>query len=329
MNLIGHEATKAQINVSLESAKKRNVSLPHMLFSGAAGCGKTSMARSVSEVCGSDFISIFPDAIKDKSEILDFLETLNHEGYDRHGNRISKTRPSIVFIDEIHRLSMTAQELLGIAMEEYKVPSGTPNKFYWLPYFTIIGATTDDGKLSKPFRDRMKMKFIFEPYSFDESVEIVKVHVDRLNIRFTKAAVRAVAKRGRGVPRIIVRYIERVRDFALSIGTVFIKSGTVEKVFEDMGIDESGLTPVDVKILRTLYDAKEAIGLDNLSIIVNEAPKTLTCSIEPFLIQKGLIVRGGKGRRITTKGTQYLEESGNLGATKFRKVEIDSTYERQ
>lgn len=329
MDLIGHEITKTQISIALESARKRNVSLPHMLFSGAAGCGKTSMARSVANICGSDFIALFPDSISEKSEILDFLETLNHEGYDRHGNRISKIRPSVVFIDEIHRLSMTAQELLGIAMEEFKVPSGTPNKFYWLPYFTIIGATTDDGKLSKPFRDRMKMKFIFEPYSPEEAMEIVLLHARRLKIEITRAAAKAIAKRGRGVPRILVRYLERVRDYALSTGIQFIRSSVVEKVFKDMGVDETGLTPVDVKILRTLYNAKEAIGLDNLSIIVNEAPKTLTQSIEPFLIQRGLIVRSGKGRKITSEGMRYVEEFGSLDKSKLRKVEIDANYERR
>ncbi len=328
MDLIGNESTKAQILVALESAKKRNTSLPHILFSGAAGCGKTSMARSIADICGSDFISIFPDAIKEKPEILDFLETLNHEGYDRKGNRISDVRPSIVFIDEIHRLNMTAQELLGIAMEEYKVPSGTPNKFFWLPYFTIIGATTDDGKLSKPFRDRMKMAFIFEPYSFEESVAIVFIHAERLKIVLTKAAAKSIARRGRGVPRILVRYLERVRDYALSISAPVIKSGTTENVFKDMGIDATGLTPVDMKILRILYEVKEPVGLDNLSIIVNEAPKTLMHSVEPFLIQKGFIIRSGKGRRITSKGIEYLEGSGCFGKKKLRKVEIEATYMR-
>lgn len=328
MNLIGHEPTKAQIIIALESAKKRNSSLPHMLFSGAAGCGKTSMARSVADMCSSDFIATFPDNIKEKPEILDFFETLNHEGYDRKGNRINKVRPSIVFIDEIHRLNMTAQELLGIAMEEFKVPSGTPNKFYWLPYFTIIGATTDDGKLSKPFRDRMKMKFIFEPYSFEESVEIVFVHANRLGVKLTKAAAKAIARRGRGVPRILVRYLERVRDYALSTSIPYIKSGAVERVFKDMGVDGSGLTPVDMKILKSLYEAKEPIGLDNLSIIVNEAPKTLSQSVEPFLIQRGFIVRSGKGRKITSKGIGYIEEHGSLDKKKLKKVEIEATYER-
>jgi Holliday junction DNA helicase RuvB len=299
-----------------------------MLFSGAAGCGKTSMARHVAELCESDFIAVFPDSIKEKNEILDLLESLNHDGYDNKGNRIDAVKPSIIFIDEIHRLNMTAQELLGIAMEEYKIPSGTPNKFFWLPYFTIIGATTDDGKLSKPFRDRLKMKFTFEPYSFDDAVKIVLTHANRLEIDITRLAAKNIAKRGRGVPRVLVRYLEQVRDYALSIDAMYIKSGTVETVFHNLGIDENGLTPTDRKILRSLYDAKDAVGLDNLSIVVNEASKTLSQSIEPYLIQKGLIIRSGKGRRITHKGIEYLESSNLTHDKKFRKVEIDANYER-
>lgn len=326
--LVGHEFTKKDVMVAWESAKKRNASLPHMLFAGAAGCGKTSMARAVADMCRTDFLAVFPDSLKEKEDILSFLEGLNHDGYNEKGDRVGTIRPSIVFIDEIHRLNMTAQETLGIAMEEFRVPSGTPNRFYWLPYFTLIGATTDDGKLSKPFRDRMKIKYIFEPYSMEESVEIVKRHAVRLEVGITNKAAQAIAMRGRGVPRILVGYLERVRDYSLSIGSYFIQSGAVEKVFRNMGVDKEGLTPVELKILRTLYETKEAVGLDNLSVIVNEPSKTITQSVEPFLIQKGLILRSGKGRKITQKGIEYLETFSGAEIKRKKKVEIPATYVR-
>lgn len=325
--LVGHEMTKRSIHVEMQAAKKMNSSLPHMLFAGAPGCGKTSMAKAIAAELGTQFVSLHPEALEKREDSMKLLETLNHDGYDEKGNRVSEIKPTVVFIDEIHSLNLAAQEVLGIAMEEFKVPSGRPNKFYWVPYFTLVGATTNDGKLSTPFTDRMGMKFLFEPYPFEEAVEIVRIHAEKTDINITNKALRNIAKRGRGTPRYLVKYLQRVRSYAEAMDIPFIKSGTVEQVFKDLGIDEEGLGPSEIKLLKSLHEINDAVGLDNLSIILNEAPKTISQSIEPFLIRKGLIIRTGKGRKLTQKGIEYVESRGDT-KKRVKKVEIDASYQR-
>lgn len=332
MKLIGNEHIWKQIYIAMKSAKERNRALPHMLFSGAAGCGKTSTAKEIANVTNTDFISIIPESLAKMDDIWHLMDRLNHYNYtsDGHTDKIKPIKPTVIFIDEIHNItSLKVQEWLGLGMENFILPSENTGKNVWLPYFTLIGATTDDGKLSKPFRDRFKRRFIYAPYTFEESVEIVLVHADRLNIPIMKSAAQAIAKRGRGVPRILVGYLELARDVAYSEGVGVILDEVVEAAFRSTRIDEEGLAETEQKILRTLYDSKEPVGLDNLSIIVNEAPKTILQSIEPFLIQKGLILRSGRGRKITKKGIQYLEKSGYFGEKESAKEEIPVGYVRR
>lgn len=336
MKLIGNEHIWRQIHISMKAAKELNKALPHMLFSGAAGCGKTSIAREIANITNTDFISIIPESLNKMDDIWDIMDRLDHTNYSSKGHSLGPHKPTVIFIDEIHNInSLKVQEWLGLAMENYRLPSDrNVGKEVWLPRFTLIGATTDDGKLSKPFRDRFKQRFIYSPYAFEESVEIVMVHAERLNIAIMKSAAGAIAKRGRGVPRILVGYLERARDMAYSLGIKVVMDEIVEETFRSMRIDNEGLAETEQKILKVLYDAKEPVGLDNLSIIVNEATKTILQSIEPFLIQKGLIIRSGRGRKITKDGMQYLEKGGYFGkegkhTKEFVKEEIAVGYIRR
>ncbi len=145
----------------------------------------------------------------------------------------------------------------------------------------------------------------------------------------TPKAVRGVAQRGRGVPRIMVGYLERVRDKSHMLNNVVVNSKVVNETFEELEIDPTGLSAVEVKILNTLYSSSTPIGQDNLSIIVNESPKTLTNSIEPYLIQRGFIVRSGKGRSITEKGREYLEDYGHVEVEAKESYVIEPGYERK
>lgn len=268
-----------------------------------------------------------PDDVKDYDSTIALLNKLDHEGYDEFGNRDGELRPTILFLDEIHRMPIKGQEDLGRAMEEFRIESKRAGKYIWLPFFTVVGATTDDGKLSKPFRDRFKLRFVFQPYSFEESVEIVRMHAEKMGLVLTAKAVRDIARRGRGVPRIMVGYVERIRDTVISEDIMVASSKTTNRVFEDLGVDKEGLTFVELKIMRILFEEGKPIGLDNLAIMVNEAPKTLSQSAEPFLIQKGFLVRSGKGRRLTEKGLRYME--GSHGNGKFVKKEIEEGYVRK
>lgn len=325
MELIGHENTKKQLEVAIISAVERNTSLPHMLFAGAPGCGKTSMAHFVAKKLGYPFLSAIPNDMVDYKGVFSILENLNHDNYDDMGNRTGKITPTILFFDEIHNMPLKGQEILGIAMERFMVESGTPNKFLWTPRFTLVGATTKPGTLSKPFRDRFKLNFTFEPYNVDDMCKIVKVHAKRENIIILPSAVMAVAKRSRGTPRIAVRFVERVRDHMISSGSQIATIPLVESMFSDMGIDGEGFTTTELKILRCLFDSRVPVGLDNLAIITEEDKKTIRDHIEPFLIRKGLILVMSKGRILTERGIEYIE---NFGTCKKTKKEITFDYER-
>jgi Holliday junction DNA helicase RuvB len=325
-NLIGHEPTKRRLRIALEASQSRNMPLPHMLLSGSPGCGKTTMARSLAKDIGVDFISATPEDLKDHKSVKKLMDMLNFNNYNKQGDRTGAIYPTIIFIDEIHNLPLKGQEILGIAMEEYKLETGRVNQCYWVPYFTLIGATTLQGNLSKPFLNRFKMDFLFQPYSYAESIQIVRHHCSELlkGVAITTRAIECIAKRGRGVPRIIVKYIENIRDWAITERINTITSGAVNYIFDELGIDSAGLSKTEIKMLVTLYnnDAKP-IGLENLSILTNESLKTIKETIEPYLIQEGLMLRSGSGRIITLQGRAYLEENNYVGESTGRIMKSD------
>lgn len=328
MEIIGQEGKLAQIEIALQSAKIRNREIPHILFTGAAGCGKTTISKYIAEKSEADLIQTLPDSIKTHKDAMTLFEKLNHDGYDAKGNRISKISPSVIFIDEVHRLSLASQEILGIAMENYTLETGHVNRIYWIPYFTLLCATTLAGNLSKPFTNRFKMVLTFNPYSFEDSCKIVRTHCNRLKIEINEEVLPEIAKRCRGVPRIAVGLIERIRDLTLAVGLNKITTTTAEATFENIGIDNRGFTDTEIKILKVLYDNDDTpIGLDNLAIITNESVRTLKDNVEPYLIQQGMMIRSGSGRIITRYGRTYLEDQ-NYAGNRLGKQFITAGYTR-
>lgn len=347
MRLIGNEDIWHQLSVANKSALEDGRPLPHTLLSGAAGCGKTSTARELARQSGAQFLVIAADSVKTRDDVLTIINRLNREGYDRYGDRKEgvKINYPILFIDEIHRLPITGQEHLGIVMEEWKIPvdgkNGLKNIFdkfdtnqqdrcCWSPKFTLIGATTNDGLLSKPFKDRFKMRFLFNTYTIEESIEIVKSHADLLDIILDDAAAIEIAKRGRGVPRIIVGLLERCRDFTKAVEQTKMDSDLARAAFSLFKIDDTGLTEVDIKILKALYKSIDPLGVDNMAIIANESKQAISETIEPYLIQRGLITRTPRGRTITNSGKQYLIKEGHIDIDIDNdKVDIPNNYERK
>lgn len=327
MAVIGHADTKRQINVAIESAIKRNMAPPHMLFTGHPGCGKTSMAKEIATSLEVDFISVVPEDLNNTKKVFDLLDTLNYEGYDNAGNRIGKLKPTVVFFDECHRLPVIAQEKLGIVMENFMLETGQANKFFWVPYFTIIGATTIAGELTKPFLDRFKLTFFFEPYDLEDSCQIINYHAKKLGVVITAKATRDIAVRGRGVPRTMVRYLERCRDMMMAIDSNVITSDLTNLTFENMEIDDAGFNKIELKILKALYNSDKPVGLENLSLITGESQKTIKNEIEIYLVRQEYILRSGIGRTITQKGRLYLEERGYVGKRSNR-IAISSDYKR-
>lgn len=329
MGLIGHSNIKERINVALKSAAARNSCIPHILLAGAAGCGKTTTARWLANTGGYDFLPISPLILKSKKDVYNLLSKLNTVGYNNTGDRIGKIRPTILFFDEIHQMPIIGQEVLGIAMEKFDLESDEANKLIWLPYFSVIGATTDDGLLTKPFRERFKIKFLYAPYDDKDMYDVVCFHATKNNLSITPKAIRCIVNRSRGIPRIMVRYLETIRDFMVVYSADVITSNLVESTFKSLGIDKTGLTPVDIGILKALYGAEKPIGVENLSIITNESVKTISQTTEPYLIQRGFILRTGKGRIITQGGRNYLEEQGHLNGKIPQKMFIDVVHKRR
>jgi len=324
--MIGHENTKNQLRVAMNAASKRNMPLPHILLSGAAGCGKTSTARLIASETNSPFLSVIPNDLKDYDSVLKILDRLDHTSYDEMGNRVGKIRPTILFLDEVHNLPIKGQEILGLVMERFVVESGKPNMYHWVPFFTMVGATTIAGKLSKPFLDRFKLTFNFQPYGTKDMVDVVKHHARLLKVVMTMSAAEEIAKRSRGIPRVAVGLIERVRDRMLSENIVVCTALLTEDVFNEIGIDGEGFTKLELRILEVLLEAKAPVGVDNLSIILQEDNRSIRDFAEPYLIRKGLILVSGKGRVITDKGIQYLSNSGKVD--KLYKKEINFEYVR-
>jgi len=325
--LIGNDNIKKQLSVALTSAKKRNMAPPHMLMSGHPGCGKTSTAKDVAAQLGTDFISLIPETLKDQRSIINLIDALNFSGYDEQGNRVDTIRPTVVFIDECHNIPMFGQEKLGIIMENFTMDTGKVGKVFWIPYFTVIGASTLTGSMSKPFLDRFKLNFFFETYTLEDSIKIVEYHAKRLKINITKPACLDIASRGRGVPRIMVRYLERCRDMMISIGSVCLTSFLTNLTFENLEIDKKGFNKIELKVLKALYDHDKPVSLENLVMITGESKQSLQNDIESFLVKNNLIIRSGKGRVITPQGRLYLEEEGYAGNGQGRKT-ISMDYTR-
>ncbi len=327
-NLVGHENTKKQLRIAAKSAIKLNKSMDHMLFAGVAGCGKTSMARYVAYHSDSDFLQVPPTDFKDYKSVVDILERLSIKGYDKRGNRIGRIRPTVLFVDEIHRMPISGEEPLGVAMEDYKIPIGKGGQVCWVPYFTLIGATTDDGSLSKPFRERFGLRFVFNTYSESEIIRIIELNIPNMNIVSTQKAIRLIAKRSRGVPRIAKGFLKNVRDRVISLDGNTMNSQMVEDTFEELGIDKEGFRETEIKILKALHKAKRPLGLDNLSVVANESPKALQASAEPYLIRKGYMARSGRGRIITEAGSKYLSSAGYISGDRD-KIDIPADYIRK
>jgi len=340
MNLIGNKSIKMQLEVAIASANKENRAIPHLLFTGAAGCGKTSTAKFLSEYTGCDLMIVSCDSIKSRKDLIPIVKQFNHSGYDKYGRKKKGGRilPTIVFMDEIHGLSLIAQEYVGIMMEErYLVVTKEEYGEYVKPYreyvkphrkknkpknssmtrivcpeFTLVGATTNDGKLSKPFRDRFKLKCVFSPYSLEDSIKIVLLHAERLEIPIDDEAAAEIAKRGRGIPRILVSLLEKCRDMAHRTHHTKITRDVALVTFKVADVDPIGLEKMDVDFLLTLYNAEGPLGLDNVSVRLNVPTKVLAEAVEPYLIQLGFMERSSKGRKITEDGIDYLAKNGHV-----------------
>jgi Holliday junction DNA helicase RuvB len=289
---IGQERVKKNLGVFIEASKKREEALDHVLFYGPPGLGKTTLALIIANEMNSN-IKITAAPMIEKSGDLAAILTNLEEG-------------DILFIDEIHRLSPAVEEILYSSMEDYRIdiiigsgPAAQTVKID-LPRFTLIGATTRAGMLSNPLRDRFGMSFRMQFYTEHELAKIVVQASNKLDKDIVQEAALEIAKRSRGTPRIALRLLRRVRDFADVADEDCINHERTKYALDELGINSYGFDEMDLRLLNLLVAANgKPMGLSTISAALSEDEGTVEDVIEPYLIANGYLERTSKGRKAT------------------------------
>lgn len=297
---VGQAQIKDNLHVFLQAAKKRKESLEHVLLHGAPGLGKTTLAYIIAKEMGVGIRITSGPAIErpgDLAAILSNLET-----------------GSILFIDEVHRLQRTIEEILYPAMEDYQLdivigkgPSARSVRLD-LPHFTLIGATTRLSMISSPLRDRFGATYRLDFYSDDELVRILERSAKILGAKLEPAAAKEIASRSRRTPRVANRLLKRVRDFAEVKSNGTITPALAEEALTKLDIDRLGLDHVDRKILRYIIEKFQGgpVGLTTIAAAVAEETDTVEDIYEPFLLQLGFLARTPRGRTVTPAAYEHL-----------------------
>jgi Holliday junction DNA helicase RuvB len=289
---IGQEQIKKNLGVFIEASKKRDEALDHVLFYGPPGLGKTTLALIIANEMNAN-IKVTAAPMIEKSGDLAAILTNLEEG-------------DILFIDEIHRLSPAVEEILYSSMEDFRIdiiigsgPAAQTVKID-LPRFTLIGATTRAGMLSSPLRDRFGMSFRMQFYSWVELAKIVSQASIKLDKEIIHEASVEIAKRSRGTPRIALRLLRRVRDFAEVAEELNINHSRTQYALNELGINSYGFDEMDIRLLNLLVAAKgRAMGLSTIAAALSEDEGTVEDVLEPYLLANGYLERTAKGRKAT------------------------------
>lgn len=297
---IGQESIKKNLSIFISAAKKRGECLDHILFSGPAGLGKTTLANIIAYEMGANIKTTAAPMIEKSGDLAAILTNLQ-DG-------------DVLFIDEIHRLSAAIEEVLYPAMEDFRLdiiigsgPAAQTIKID-LPKFTLIGATTRAGMLSNPLRDRFGMQFRLEFYSDDELSLIVEKASKKLGKHCEKDAALEIARRSRSTPRIALRLLKRIRDFAEVKDEQSISLERANEALNSLGVNELGFDTMDLRYLELLTSAKRRpIGLSSIAAALSEDENTIEDVIEPYLLANGYIERTAKGRVASFKSFDVLK----------------------
>ena len=297
---VGQDKVKESLKVYIQAAKSRKDALDHVLLYGPPGLGKTTLSHIIAKELGSQIKITSGPAIEHAADLAAILTNLN--------------KNDVLFIDEIHRLNKTVEEILYPAMEDFaldfivgKGPSAKNMRLKIQP-FTLIGATTKAGMLTSPLRDRFGVICRLELYTDADLQIIINRSADILNIKIDDNASLDIAKRSRGTPRIANRLLKRVRDYAEVLGSGEITKEITDKALAKMEIDELGLDFIDRKILESIIYkfGGGPVGLDTLSATIGEDAGTIEDVYEPYLMQLGFIARTPRGRIATENAYHHL-----------------------
>ncbi|WP_294051356.1 Holliday junction branch migration DNA helicase RuvB [Streptococcus sp.] len=297
---IGQDKVKDQLKIFIEAAKLRDEALDHTLLFGPPGLGKTTMAFVIANEMGVNLKQTSGPAIEKAGDLVAILNDLEPG--------------DILFIDEIHRMPMAVEEVLYSAMEDYYIDimigAGETSRSVHLelPPFTLVGATTRAGMLSNPLRARFGINGHMEYYELPDLTEIVERTSEIFEMAITPEAALELARRSRGTPRIANRLLKRVRDYAQIMGNGIIDDKIADKALTMLDVDREGLDYVDQKILRTMIEMYGGgpVGLGTLSVNIAEERETVEDMYEPYLIQKGFIMRTRTGRVATAKAYEHM-----------------------
>lgn len=296
----GQENVKDKLKVFVSAAKKRGEALDHTLLCGPPGLGKTTLARIIAEEMGVEFRSTSAPAIEKKGDLAALLTSLKPH--------------SVLFIDEIHRLSRVLEEYLYTAMEDYFIDImtgeglGARSMKFELAPFTLIGATTRAGLLHGPFIDRFGIMERLQFYDRPSLEKIVSRSAGILQMKVDSYGVQEVARRSRGTPRIANRLLKRVRDYAEIHGKGVVDEAIAEFALDQLGVDQYGLDEMDRQILMLIYEKFNGgpVGVETMAAALSEERDTLEEVYEPYLLQEGFIMKTPRGRMITDLARELI-----------------------
>ena len=299
-DFIGQSSVKENLKIFIESAKKRNLAMDHVLFFGPPGLGKTTLSQIVSKELGVGFKATSGPILAKAGDLAAILTNLKER--------------DVLFIDEIHRMNHLVEEVLYPAMEDFQLdlmigegPAARSVRID-LPHFTLIGATTRSGMLSSPLRHRFGIPLRLEFYTEKELKIIIIKNAEILGINVADEGASEIARRSRGTPRIAGRLLKRVRDFAIVNNSDVIDRHIADLALTRLDVDASGLDSMDRKYLKCILEFYDGgpVGADTLAAVLSEKRETLEEVIEPYILQRGLVQRTARGRVLTVEGYKYL-----------------------
>ena len=297
---IGQEKAKQNLSIFIEAARRRSEELDHVLLHGPPGLGKTTLAGIIDAEMGVNIRITSGPAIEKPGDLAALLTNLSEN--------------DILFVDEIHRLNRSVEEILYPAMEDYAIdiiigkgPSANSIRLD-LPKFTLIGATTRAGQLSAPLRDRFGVTLRLELYTPEELTRIVTRSAGILEVPIEESGALEIARRSRGTPRIANRMLRRVRDFAQVVADGTITREVADHALQALEIDQLGLDPIDRRMMRAIIEnyGGGPVGLETLAATIGEEAVTLEDVYEPYLMQLGFLTRTPRGRCVTQKAYRHL-----------------------
>jgi Holliday junction DNA helicase RuvB len=304
---VGQEAAKENLRIACRAAKRRNEALDHVLLHGPPGLGKTSMAKIIAKELGVSFKATSGPVIEKPGDLAAIVTSL--EAYE------------VLFIDEIHRLPRIVEEVLYPAMEDFEIdiligqgPAAKSIKLDLKP-FTLIGATTRTGQLTSPLRDRFGIAQRLEFYSSEELSQIVTRSAKILKIELEPEVALEIGARSRGTPRIANRLLKRIRDFIEEGKEGVVSLSVAKKALLALKIDQKGLDSMDRLILETIIEkfAGGPVGIETISAAVGEERVTLEDVYEPYLVQRGFLLRTKRGREVAPLGYEHLGRKVPVG----------------